>query len=80
MVIIQSRPKRKVSGGRYIAARSKRKFEIGRAPVLTKIAPTKSKSSWTIGGKKKVKLLNTDVVNLLDPKTKKYSKVKILTD
>ena len=77
MVITQHRAKRKSTGGRYIAARGKRKFEIGRKPALTRIAETKVKKIKTKSGKSKLKLLRADIVNLYDPKSKTYSKVKI---
>ena len=77
MVITQSRSKRKVSGGRYKAARSKRKFEIGRSSSQTKVAPKKLKKIRTKGGGSKNRLLRTETANLYDPKTKKYTKTKI---
>jgi len=77
MVVTQHRSKRKATGGRYISARKKRKHEIGRKPVLTKIDERKSKTIRTKGGNTKTKLLRTDMANLYDPKTKKYSQVKI---
>lgn len=77
MVITQSRSKRKVSGGRYKPARSKRKYEMGRSPSFTKVAPAKLKKIRTKGGGSKLRLLRSDVANLYDPKSKRYFKVKI---
>jgi small subunit ribosomal protein S8e len=77
MVITQHRAKRKATGGRYIASRGKRKFEMGRKPVLTKIDKRKAKLIKTKSRTKKTKLLTADTANLFDPKTKTYSQVKI---
>jgi small subunit ribosomal protein S8e len=43
MAIWQGKPKRKPSGGRIIAARKKRKFEIGREKQFTRLGPRKVK-------------------------------------
>jgi small subunit ribosomal protein S8e len=79
MVIIQKRSRRKVSGGRYIAARKKKKYDMGRAPTLTKLDKTEKRQIKTKGGGVKIRLLRGDEANLFDPKTKTYSKVKIKT-
>ena len=79
MVLTQHRSKRKASGGRLIDSRGKRLHEMGRAPSMTKVAPKTLRKTRTKGGNKKVGLLNVDVANLFDPKTKKYEKVKILS-
>ena len=78
MVVVQKgRMKQKVTGGRYKAARGKRKFETGSNPVLTKIGEEKIKRTKTKGGDTKAKVLVAKVANVLDPKTKKYSKAAI---
>ena len=80
MVISQHRPKRKVSGGVYHNLRKKRKCDMGRAPSLTKISDkSKVKKIRTLGRNSKLRILTTDTANVLDPKTKKYSKTKIKT-
>ncbi|MBN2112406.1 30S ribosomal protein S8e [Candidatus Woesearchaeota archaeon] len=79
MVVTQHRAYKKPTGSRYIAARSKRKYEIGRPPTMTKFEPRKVKTVRTKGGGKKTKTISSDVVNLFDPKTKKYSQAKIKT-
>jgi small subunit ribosomal protein S8e len=78
MVIVQSRPKRKSSGGRYTGYRSKRMHEMGRLPTLTKIDQRRAKTIRTRGGNQKYRVLQSDMANLLDPKSKKYSKAKIM--
>lgn len=78
MVVIQKgRIGKKSTGGIFKAARKKRKFEIGRAPILTGIGKHKITVIKTKGGGRKAKVLRTDVLNLYDPKTKKYTKSKI---
>ena len=79
MVIIQGRSRRKTTGGYYHSARGKRTYEKGRLPTLTKIGTSKRKNIQTKGGGIKTRLLQSDTVNLLDPKTNKYEKTKILT-
>ena len=77
MAITQTRPKRKVSGGRYISYRKKRKHEIGKYPTQTKVGKTQSKSKRTRGGNQKTSLLHADTINLLSKN--KQIKAKILT-
>lgn len=80
MVITQHRAKRKVSGGIYHKLRKKRKCDMGREPAHTKIAEKiKLKKIRTKGGDFKLRLLTSNIVNLLDPKTKQYSQAKIRT-
>lgn len=77
MVIIQSKSRRKTTGGRYTQARSKRLFESGGQPMLTKFETRKIKSIRTQGNNSKLKVMSETTVNLSDPKTKKTSKVAI---
>lgn len=79
MAITQSRPRRKVSGGRYIKYRKKRIFELGSLPTLTRIGERKLKRLRVKGGNSKFRLLSCSDINLYDPKTKKYSKAVIKT-
>ncbi|MHA1852522.1 MAG: 30S ribosomal protein S8e [Candidatus Heimdallarchaeaceae archaeon] len=79
MVIVQSRSKRKPTGGRYKPYRKKRMYEMGRAPTLTRIDERKLKLVRTRGGNKKYRLLRTNIANVLDKKTNKYEKVKIIS-
>lgn len=77
MAVTHKRPRRKVSGGRYISFRKKRIFEMGSLPTLTKLKERKNKIVRTKGGNVKFRLLGDNTVNIYDPKTKKISKVKI---
>ncbi len=79
MAIWQGRPKRKPSGGRLRAARKKRRFEIGREKQFTHLGPRKVKMYRVKGANRKARLLNVDIANVVDPKTKAIKKVKILT-
>jgi small subunit ribosomal protein S8e len=79
MGVIQYRSERKVSGGRYKAYRGKRLFETARLPSLTKLDETKRVRINTRGGNAKHRLYRAETANVVDPKTKKYSKVKIKT-
>src|SRR4030042_3524309 len=79
MAIWQGKPKRKPSGGRIIAARKKRKFEIGREKQFTRLGPRKVKLYRTKGANQKARLLMVDIANVVDPATKPIKKVKILT-
>jgi len=75
MATRQGRPKRKASGGRYIANRKKRTFDLGRRPTFTKIAERKVKEVKMRSGSKKTILLSCDVANVFDGS--KCKKVKI---
>jgi small subunit ribosomal protein S8e len=70
---------RKVTGGRLILARGKRKFETGREASDTTIAPIRTKKIETMGGNYKMRILRGDIVLVSDPKTGKAKKVKIET-
>ena len=76
-MLTKQRGNKKASGGRYISARGKRIFEKRGQPTLTKVGETKKKEVKVRGGNSKQRLLLTNVANVYDPKSKKYSKVKI---
>jgi small subunit ribosomal protein S8e len=69
---------RKITGGKYKFSRKKKKYEIQSVPRKVKLRETKSKVIRGLGGNKKTILLSANQVNVLDPKTKKTKKVKIL--
>ena len=73
------RSKRKITGGRYIAARKKKLRELGREATMTKLGIRKVKTMRVLGGNTEQVTLSCDVCNLFNPKTKKYSKAKIIT-
>ena len=78
-MITHHRSKRTVSGGRYKDYRAKRLFEKASAATLSKLGNLKKKVHRQYGGKIAYKTLQTDTVNVVDPKTKKFSKSKIKT-
>lgn len=77
MAIQQNRSKRKVSGGRYIDFEKKKLKYLGSLPTHTKLGETKVKDIRIRGGDKKSRLLSSNIVNLYNPATKKYEKLKI---
>ena len=77
MAITQTRSKRKVSGTRYKDYRKKRKYELGNSATKTKIGDTKTKRKRMIGGKRKISILKSNIVNLVDKKNK-HLKAKII--
>lgn len=80
MALWQGKSRRKTSGGRRRYARKKRKFEIGREQQYATVGSTKRKLYRTKGGKSsKVRVLGAEYVNVVDPKTNKTQKVKIVT-
>ncbi len=79
MAIWQGESKRKPSGGRRMMAHKKRKFEIGREPVLTTIGATKRKYVRVRAGEMRVRMLKADTANVTNPKTGKTAPAKITT-
>ncbi len=77
MGIFQGRSNRKATGGRLRDFRKVRESELGKVPTLSKIGPRRVKVERVLGGHLKLRLMSEDIVNLLDPKTKKFEKVKI---
>ena len=77
MGVTQHGATRKPSGGRIRSNRGKRSFDAGSAPTLTKIGTQKKKTKRIMSGKRKETLLKADIVNVYNPKEKKYQKAKI---
>ncbi len=75
----QGNSKRKVTGGKVIAARGKRKFEMGRESAETRISEIKRKNVQTMGGNRKVKLLQCNIANVTNPKNGKTVSTTIET-
>jgi len=69
---------KKVTGGKIISHRKKRKFQRGSLPLLTKIGKEKKTKERVRGGMTKIKLPQAEFANVIDPKTNKAKKVKIL--
>ncbi|MCL2550313.1 MAG: 30S ribosomal protein S8e [Methanimicrococcus sp.] len=75
----QGTSKRTYTGGKCIASRSKRKFEIGREFAETRIGPAKNKNVSTRGGNRKVRLLSDRLINVTDKKTGKTQRATAVT-
>ena len=70
---------RKLTGGKLILARGKRKFEIGREQSDTTIGEVRIKKVQIRGGMEKVKMLRGNMVAVADPVTGMSKMVKIET-
>ncbi len=79
MALWQGRSRRKATGGRYRTHKGKRKSEIGREQQITVIGKYAKKRVRTFGGNLKFRVLQTEVANLYDPKSKKTLRVNIKT-
>ena len=69
--------KRKLTGGKKRAYRSKKKYEQGGYPAETILGQPKRKSTRGLGGNSKVKVLTDKFVSVTDPKTGKTQKTEI---
>ena len=79
MAIWQGESQRKPTGGRRMMAHKKRKFEIGREPVLTTIGDDKRKYVRVRAGQTRVRMLTAATANVTNPKTGKTAPAKITT-
>jgi small subunit ribosomal protein S8e len=69
--------KRKLSGGKKRAYRSKKKYEQGGYPAETILGEPKRKFSRGLGGIIKVKVLSDKYASVTDPKSGKTQKTEI---
>lgn len=69
---------KKVTGGVIHKHRKKRRFQRGSLPLHTKVGKESKSVKRKRGGIKKIKLTTTEFANVIDPKTNKAKKVKIL--
>ena len=69
---------KKVTGGKITSYRKKKKFQRGSLPLLTKLGKEKKTKERVRGGLTKFKLSQAEFANVIDPKTNKAQKVKIL--
>jgi len=77
VVKTHGRSRRTATGGLVKVARQKRKYEMGRPPIETKLGNEKKKIVRTKGGGSKIKLFSIEHVNVVNPKTHKVEKVPI---
>lgn len=75
----KSRPKRKVSGGRYVNLRKKRLTDLASEPTLTGLGEAKKKIIRIRAGELKERLLMANTANVYDKKSKKHKIAKIKT-
>jgi small subunit ribosomal protein S8e len=78
MARTQARSKRKYTGKKYKYFHKKRKRELERPPIGTKVGSEKKRKQRTLGGNYKLKLFSSNFINVTDLNTNKTSKVKIL--
>ena len=71
--------KRTKTGAKRKSRRDKIKAELGRETPKVTIGETKRVVVKTRGNTRKATLRKTDFINVLDPKTKKITKTKIVT-
>jgi len=78
MPLWQGRSKRSLSGARRRSSRKHRKFERGSQPTETVVDEKKLRIRRSQGGNKKFKLLCASFANVLDKKTGKSERLKII--
>ncbi len=69
--------KRKLTGGKKRAYRSKKKYEAGGYPAETTLGEPKRKTSRGLGGNTKIKVLTDKHASVTDPKSGKTEKTEI---
>ena len=79
MAIWQGESKRKKTGGRRAISHKKRKFEIGREPVLATLGNEKRKYVRVRAGETRVRVLTAQTANVTNPKSGKTAPAKIQT-
>lgn len=79
MALWQGQSRRKLTGGRLILARGKRRYEIAREHVDTLVGEPSQKLMRTKGGNQKVRLMATNAINVTDPKSGKTQKTQLST-
>lgn len=69
---------RKLTGGRKVAMRGRRKFEIDRYPHEAVVGPTQIVPRRTRGNNNKVSFKTAEFANVIDQENRKVTKFKIL--
>ncbi len=75
----QFRSRVKATGGLYKRIRKKKKRDFGKDFIPTKIGEKKKKIIVGLSGISKERLLQSNMINVYDPSTKKTTLTKILT-
>ncbi len=78
-MLTQARSKRSNTGSRYKKARDKRLYETGTEPTHPRIGEKQLKVVRKKGGSLKTRTMNSNIANVLDPKTKVYRNAAIKT-
>lgn len=78
MALWQGKSKRKPTGGRLVQNRKKRRYEIGREPMFTNLGPESLRKYRTMGGNSKNRMLSAAYANVVDPKTNKVTRTRIV--
>jgi small subunit ribosomal protein S8e len=71
-----TRKGKKITGGKYIKSRKKKRSEVPGQKRVVKVGEEKRKSSRVRGGKKKTFLLKSQTINLLVKDKTKKAKIK----
>lgn len=79
MAISQAHPKRKASGGKYHYCKGKRRAQLGYAMLPITIGERKVKEIRCRSCNNKLRAMLLNEANVLDPKTGKHTKAKIVT-
>jgi small subunit ribosomal protein S8e len=74
---LENLAKRKPSGGRRIASRSRRSFEIDRYPNEASLGPTTTVTRRTRGNDIKASLKTAETVNVTNPASRRTTKLLI---
>lgn len=75
---MSTRTGRKITGGKYIARRKKKAYEVKGQKRIVRLGELKRKSKRIKGGRRKTFILNIDYVNVLKKGKNKTAKTKIL--
>ncbi len=75
MAIWQKRSRRSQTGKLLRSSRKKRKRELGRVFIETKIGPEKKKIQRTFGGNKKIKVQKSEYVNVVTKEGTKKTRI-----
>lgn len=79
MTIFQGKGRKKPSGGKLTQARSKRRYELGREPTMTRIGNESRKVLRGLGGNTKAILMLGSEANVYNPTDKTTVRSKVVT-
>ena len=80
MAVWQKKSRRSRTGKLLRNARKKKKYELGREFIETRIGPEKKKVQRTYGGNKKIKLQRTEYANVVTKEGTKKTKIITLLE